>query len=217
MALRSNKVPAVALALGLVATGTPAAAHPHVTVLAKAAIQIGEGGKITGVRHVWTFDEAYSAYATTGMKKGADGAIARQELDDLAKVNVESLADFKYFTQFKQGRSELAFDAPKEGYFLTHDGKALTLHFVLPLKSPVAPTNGQTLRIDDETIFVAFSLAETEPVVFEGKPSACKADVKRPAAALVGAGAPKLSEDFFNNLKAGFADQYATTIRIVCP
>lgn len=207
------------LALGLLVFGfSPAAlAHPHVTVVAKADFMIDGTGKITGIRHVWTFDEAYSAFAVTGMKPGADGRIAQKDLEDLAKLNVESLSDFKYFTTMKQGRSDLAFAPPLPGYHLTHDGKALTLHFVLPLEKPVEPRTGQTLKIDDETIFVAFSMAEGQSVNFEGNAGGCKVEMRRPATSLGSAAAPKLSEDFFNNLKTGFSDQYATTIRVVCP
>lgn len=202
--------------LGLVASGMEAAAHPHVTVVAKAAIMLDAKGQITGIRHAWTFDEAYSAYATTGMKTGSDGRVVKEELADLAKLNVESLSEFKYFTLFKQGKTALPFALPKEGYSLDHDGKALTLHFILPLERPVAPASGQSLRIDDETIFVAFSLAPGDPVTFEGPAGACKIAIHRPAQSLAGSAAP-ISEDFFNNLKAGFSEQYATTAKITCP
>lgn len=206
-------------AVGLVVLASTSAgrAHPHVTVVAKADFLIDGTGKITGIRHAWTFDEAYSAFAVTGMKPGTDGRISQKDLEDLAKLNVESLSDFKYFTVMKQGRNELPFGQPLPGYHLVHDGKALTLHFVLPLEQPVEPKTGQTLKIDDETIFVAFSMAEGQSVNFEGNAGACKVEMRRPATSLGSAAAPKLSEDFFNNLKAGFSEQYATTIKVVCP
>lgn len=202
--------------LGLIASREAAIAHPHVTVVAKAAIMLDAKGQITGIRHAWTFDEAYSAYATTGMKTGSDGKVTKQELEDLAKLNVESLSEFKYFTQLKRGKSALAFASPKEGYYLEHDGKALTLHFVLPLEKPAALATGQSLRIDDETIFVAFSLAPDDPVTFEGPAGACKIGIRRPAQSMAGSAAP-ISEDFFNNLKAGFSEQYASSAEITCP
>ena len=201
--------------MALACLAGPAMAHPHVTVVANAAIVIDAGGKITGIRHKWEFDEAYSSFAVTGMKTGADGVVAASELKDLAKLNVESLNEFGYFTVLKQGKKALSFNAPLDGYFLEHNGKTLTLHFVLPLKTPVAPASGMNLRVDDETFFVAFSFAENAPVIFEGA-TACKIDVKRPAQT-ADQGMGKVGEDFFNNLKTGFTDQFATTVTLACP
>lgn len=203
----------IACALGFAAM--PAFAHPHVTVVARAAFVMDATGKITGIRHKWEFDEAYSSFAVTGMKAGPDGKVGAGELKDLAKLNVESLNDFAYFTVLKQGSKALGFNAPLDGYFLEHDGKALTLNFVLPLKSPVSPTSTTSLRVDDETFFVAFSFAESDPVTIEGK-SPCKVEIKRPAKK-ADQGVARLGEDFFNNLKTGFTDDFATSVKLSCP
>ena len=203
-------------ALGMLAWAHPAMAHPHVTFVARADIVLDTTGKISTIRHSWTFDEAYSAYAVTGMKPGADGRITRKDLEDLSKLNVESLSEFGFFTVLKAGRTAVKFNEPPPGYYLEHDGKALTLHFDLPLQAPVAPATGMSLKIDDETFFVAFSLAEKEPIRIVGT-TACTIELKRPAQSLAGPHSPKLTEDFFNNLKTGFSDQYATTVRLACP
>lgn len=200
----------------LLLAATPAAAHPHVTVVARADLVLDSAGKISTIRHRWTFDEAYSAYAVTGMKPGADGRIAAKDLEDLSKLNVESLSEFGFFTVLKAGRTTVKFKEPPPGYHLDHDGKALTLHFDLPLETPVAPASGMSLKIDDETFFVAFSLAEKDPIGIVGA-TACRIDLKRPTQSLAGPDGPKLTEDFFNNLKTGFSDQYASTARLVCP
>jgi ABC-type uncharacterized transport system substrate-binding protein len=206
---------APALAALLMAAPLPAAAHPHVTVVAKAAFVLDSKGQITAIRHQWTFDEAYSAFAVTGMKKGPDGKTAPEELKDLAKLNVESLSEFAYFTQMKKGKKALEFNTPKTGYYLEDTGKALVLHFVLPLKASVAPSSDTTLRVDDETFFVAFSFDEKDPASIDGA-TPCKIEVKRPAKA-ADQSMQKLGEDFFNNLKSGFTDDYATTIKLACP
>src|SRR5215210_7574590 len=75
----------------------PAGAHPHVWVTVKAEIVVTPDNTVTGIRHHWTFDDAFSAYATQGL--GKDGKDPRREdLAELAKTNVESLAEYKYFT-----------------------------------------------------------------------------------------------------------------------
>lgn len=213
---RRRGFPAICLAALLALVAAPAVAHPHVTVVVGADLVVGSSGKIEHIRHRWVFDEAYSAYAVTGMKPGADGRITRKDLEDLSKINVESLHEYGFFTTLKQGKSALKFKEPLPGYYLEHDGKALTLNFDLPLEVPVSPANGLSLKIDDETFFVAFSLAETDPIRIVGT-TACRIDLKRPTQSLAGPDGPKLTEDFFNNLKTGFTEQYASTARLVCP
>ena len=50
---------------------SPASAHPHVWVTAKAQVLFDAQGLATGFRHIWKFDEAYSAYQMQGL--GANG------------------------------------------------------------------------------------------------------------------------------------------------
>lgn len=210
-AVRSLALAGAALAAAL----TPAAAHPHVFVTARSAFVIDASGKITGIRHVWAFDEAYSAFAVTGMKTGKDGRVERAALEDLAKINVESLSEFKYFTSLKQGRKEIDFADPAPGYFLEHDGKALTLNFLLPLKAAIPADSAISLKVDDETIFVAFSFAADNPVTVEGT-SPCVVALQKPKKSLDSSEMTKLSEDFFSNLKQGFSNDYATVARLSC-
>lgn len=217
--MRQTLVSRFCRALTLLVAGwcAPALAHPHVLVTARAAVVFDAQGRITGIRHRWTFDDAYSAFATTGMKRGSDGKVETKALEDLAKLNVESLSEFGYFNSLKKGRTKHEFAEPAAGYFLEDDGKALTLNFMLPLKAPLSPSTGLALRVDDESLFVAFTFAEKDPVTIEGSATTCTIDLKRPKKSADSADMSKLGEGFFNTMSAGFADQYATTARLNCP
>ena len=206
----------VIAAAGLAMAGS-ALAHPHVLVTAKSDFMLDAAGKITGVRHAWTFDEAYSAYAVTGIKVGKDGRIAKENLADLAKLNIESLQDFAYFTALKQGKKSFPFDLPSEGYYLEHDGKTLILHFVLPLKESVPAERTTTLEVQDESFFVSFSFAEKDPVGIEGPTKTCRIEMKRPRKTLPSADIGRVSEDFFNSLRPGSLDQFSSAARLICP
>src|SRR4051794_28888032 len=120
----------------LIGSSIAACAHPHVWVVVKSEVLFDPAGKITGIRHAWTFDEMYSAFATQGF--GTNGKPPNQdELQPLAKVNVESLAEFDFFTYAKHAGEKPEFGAPID-YSLDADAnKIITLHFTLPLKSPV--------------------------------------------------------------------------------
>src|SRR4051794_25222101 len=98
--VRFMRFASLGLVVMLAAAGLcgPALAHPHVWITARAEIVYREDGRLSAVRHVWTFDPAYSAYVTQGLGANGDGKPSPAELQELAKVNAESLAEFDYFT-----------------------------------------------------------------------------------------------------------------------
>ncbi|WP_417672191.1 DUF1007 family protein [Roseibium sp.] len=97
---------------------TTTQAHPHVFVEARSALVFADDGRAIAVRHAFRFDDAFSAFAIQGFDKNGDGVYSREELSELAQVNIESMADFGYFTFGDNGRIELDFSTPPEGYYL---------------------------------------------------------------------------------------------------
>ena len=73
-------------------------AHPHVWVTMHTELLYAPDGKITGVRHAWAFDDMFSAFATQGLDTKEKGKFSREDLAPLAKVNIESLKEYDYFT-----------------------------------------------------------------------------------------------------------------------
>ncbi len=199
------------------ALAAPALAHPHVWVTAKAELVYAADGKVAAVRHRWTFDPAYSAFVTQGLDKNNDGTLTADELQDLAKVNTESLADFEYFTQLKASGAKQAFDAPRDPAMAFENGVA-TLSFHLPLKKPAA-NKMVALEVYDPTFFVAFSMAEGEDAVrLANAPRGCATTVTRPKA-VDPAQQQRLSEAFFEALTAAsdFGASQANRAIVACP
>ena len=97
----------------LAALQAPALAHPHVWVIVETEI-LYDKGLVTGVRHHWTFDEFYSAMAVEGLDANKDGKVDRAELAELAKVNIEGLTNYGYFTQVSLAGTPLPFGAPRD-------------------------------------------------------------------------------------------------------
>jgi ABC-type uncharacterized transport system substrate-binding protein len=154
-------------------------AHPHVWVTAKAEVVFAPDGKVTGVRHHWTFDEAYTAYVTQGLDKNGDGKLTPEELQELADENAASLNEFDYFTVLKARGKPQTFDTPREAR-MTMEKTQVSMSFLLPLKAPVAPTGAVSVEIEDPTFFVYFSLTEGQAAIsLTNAPQGCMTSIAK--------------------------------------
>ena len=206
----------VALA-ALVMAPAVAEAHPHVFVTATEEVLFGSDGLVSGVRHTWRFDDMYSSFVIQGL--GPDGAIlTREQLAPLAKTNVESLAEFGYFTVVKASGKQSEFGAPVDYWLEESADKLVTLHFTLPLKVPASAGRVLTLSVYDPTYFVAFSMAEKDPVTLQAAPSGCSASVSKPKV-LDATDTQKLNESYFSNMSPGmdFGIKLAERAIVACP
>jgi ABC-type uncharacterized transport system substrate-binding protein len=177
--IRQLSCVAAAVLASLVATVQPASAHPHVWVTMRSELVYGPDGTVTGVRHAWTFDDMFSAFATQGIDSKQRNVFTREELDPLAKTNVESLKDFDYFTVARINGKKVDFLDPPSGYYLDYKDQILTLHFTLPLKTPMKAQDLQ-IEISDPSYFVDFSFEKDNAVALVGAPAGCKLQVARP-------------------------------------
>jgi ABC-type uncharacterized transport system substrate-binding protein len=163
-----------------------AQAHPHVWITVETTV-LYDNGAFVGLEHKWSFDEFYTAMAIEGLDKNKDGKYDRQELAELAKVNVEGLKEFSYFTHAGLAGQELKFGEVTD-YWLEHADGVLSLHFRMAFAKPVlAEAKGLTFSVFDPTFFIAFTLAKAEPVrLAKGTPERCKVLVDAPAASAQG-------------------------------
>lgn len=194
-----------------------AQAHPHVWVAVRSEVVFSPEGKILGVRHAWEFDEMYSAFAVQGL--GKDGKPpSREELAPLAKTNVESLAEFDYFTFAKYNNAKAVFKPPQDVVLEANDKKIVTLRFFLPLETPVSAKKPFSFQVYDPTYYVSFGLEKQTPVKMAQAPSGCSLSLVEPAP-LVASDNQKLSEAFFQNMSPGadFGVKLATRAVVACP
>lgn len=162
-------------------------AHPHVWITAKADLIFDDQNNFTAIRHVWQFDEGFAAFATQGLDENGDGKFSREELAELAQVNVESVADFEYFTFVQMGQNDPKYGKPTD-YWLEYENGILTLFYTLPMAEPLKPDpvtgfKDLTIEVFDATFFVAVEFEKENAIALYGpndKPSNCKADLTRP-------------------------------------
>jgi ABC-type uncharacterized transport system substrate-binding protein len=153
-------------------------AHPHVWVTIHSEVLYSAEGAMTGVRHAWTFDDMFSAYALQGTSHAKKGQYTREELASLAEVNVTSLKEYDFFTYARADSKKLKFSDPTD-YWLEYKNAALTLHFTLPLKA-AAKAKAMQIEIYDPTIFVDFEFAKDKPALLSGAPPQCLLTVDLP-------------------------------------
>lgn len=163
------------------AAAAPAVAHPYVWVEARAEIVFDASARVAGIRHPWTFDPAYSSYATMGLDMDRDGNPDPEKLAELAETNLASLAEANYFTAIKVDGSSANLASPADRQ-ATIVNDRLVLRFLLPLGSP-AMADEITIRIGDPTFFTAFTLPEAaDATMLDGAPEACRVSISHPAA-----------------------------------
>jgi ABC-type uncharacterized transport system substrate-binding protein len=198
-------------------SAAPALAHPHVWVTMNSELVYAPDGSVTGINHSWAFDDMFSAFATQGMQSKVKGQFTREELAPLAKVNVESLKEYDYFTYVTADGQKAELSDPAPGYWLDYTNQILTLHFTLPFKTPV---KAKLLKVEvyDPTIFVDFEWAKKTPVSVANMPHGCKLDVVMPREMTYAEGKAlsQIPADEQNTTMAWGA-QFANRILVNCP
>jgi ABC-type uncharacterized transport system substrate-binding protein len=189
-----------------------AQAHPHVWVTVKSQFVYAPDGSATGVRHAWTFDDMYSAFALEGLQSAKKGVFTREELAPLAEVNVTSLEESDFFTYAKANGQDVTFGKATDAW-LDYQDETLTLHFTLPFKSPVK-AKALNLEVYDPSYFVDFAFAEKDAVALVGAPAACAISVEKPQAMSAALG-KQLSEAEFTS--GNWGANFATKIAVKCP
>ena len=191
-------------------------AHPHVWVTLHSEFLYTPDGSLSGIRHAWRFDDMFSAYALQGIPHARKGQYTRDELASLAKLNIESLREYGYFTFARADGKKLKFSEPVD-YWLEYANPALVLHFTLPLKAP-ASAKAMQVEVYDPTIFVDFEFAKEIPASLSGAPPQCVLTVDLPHQPTA-AEQMRLSQLDATPLDASspFAEIFANKMLVKCP
>ena len=178
--LRLHGLNAFALAVIVAGLAGPAASHPHMWITVETTV-LYDKGNFTGLRQKWIFDEFYTAMAIEGLDKNHDGVYSREELAELAKVNMDGLKEYSYFTYPVVDGKDVKLQDPNE-YWLEHDDGVLSLHFTVPFDEPIpAKAKGFAYVVQDPTYYIAFLPAKADPVRFgQGSPKSCKVEIGNP-------------------------------------
>ncbi len=139
-------------------------------------------GSVTAVRHAWTFDDMFSAFATVGIKAKIKGQSAATNCNRWPRSTSIRSRAFAYFTYATVDgvKDKNPFNDVLD-YWLEYDPKAsvLTLHFTLPFKKPVK-AKVLKIQIYNPEFFIDFAFAKKNPVSLVGAPALCAAWTEKP-------------------------------------
>jgi ABC-type nickel/cobalt efflux system permease component RcnA/ABC-type uncharacterized transport system substrate-binding protein len=162
------------LALTAALLATPALAHPHIFIDAKATVVFDDSGAITEIRNEWSFDEAFSAWSIEGLDVNNDGTVSREEQQELANQDMDGLAQYQFYTfAGEQGEADnLQFERGQNPTRDFVDGHTI-LRFGVKLEQPYRIKRALELAINDPEYYVAITFAGPQTVSLENAPEGC--------------------------------------------
>lgn len=172
----------LAVAIGLVAAlfaVLPGNAHPHIWIDARVALVFNGAGALTGLRHQWTFDEAFSAWAVTGLDTNGDGEVSPQEMAELGAEYVSGLGEYDFFTFAGEGDRDFAL-TPHGAPDMSLSDRRVVMEFTLDLPQAHAIADAFEVAVFDPEWYVALEFVADTPVTLQGAPDACAATLVEP-------------------------------------
>lgn len=159
---------------------TPALAHPHIFIDAKAVISFDDSGAVKSIHNSWTFDEAFSAWQIQGLDTNGDGTTSSEEMQELADDNMTGLAEYQYYT-FAGERSDenLSFTNGRNPRFVYENGRS-TLDFDVDFAAPYHIRDTLEIAINDPEYYVAITFADASAVTLVNAPAGCAVSMDPP-------------------------------------
>lgn len=195
----------------LLALQAPALAHPHVFIDAAVELDVADNGDLRSVRHEWTFDDMYSAFAVQGLPR-EKGAPTEAALAKLAEEIIEKLDDVDHFTKAQAEGHELQVTGVRDARAIYDNGR-LRLSFTLTLRAIGGAADYVRVQVFDPQYVVAVTVKDT--VLVRG-PAHCRHALTGPQP-LDPADRRQLDDSTrTNQLASNFGAKLATTVTLDC-
>lgn len=202
---------------GLTFAAPQAFAHPHVFAEARLDVVASAAGEVTALRHLWRFDDAFSATVVMEFDKNSDAKLDEAELEAVGATVHESLAEFDYFQVVTAGGKPVKMRAP-DRLIARYEDNQLIILFESQPKTPLKLSGKLSFGVYDPTFYTAIDFVEDEMMSVKGMPSACARSVVRPDPdEALAANQNTLTDAFFND-PAGtdYSKLFATRLELTC-
>ncbi|MFC5386138.1 DUF1007 family protein [Aquamicrobium segne] len=208
-----------ALLAALFAATLSARAHPH--VFAEARLDVVFESKqpaIQALRHLWRFDDLFSATVLMEFDANADLKLDDGELQEVANTIHASLADFSYFQFITVNGQDMEMNPPAS-IMANFENNQLIILFESEAQTPITLAGDIRISVYDPTFYTAIDFTQDANMAAPGLPSICSQQVVRPDPDTVLAeNQQTLTEAFFND-PAGtdMSRIFATRLELNCP
>ncbi|MEM7462167.1 MAG: DUF1007 family protein [Pseudomonadota bacterium] len=205
-------------ATGLVMSCVGALAHPHVFVEANLEVLRNDAGAVTELRHVWRFDEIFSATVLLDFDGNADGNLDSAELDEVSKIVTESIGESGFFTSVRKDGLTIPF-IPTDAIMVDFIDNQAIMFFALKFEEPIDVLNKENFKISvsDPSYYVAMEIIDETAIQITGEGTACDVTITRPDFDLLLSSATTLTEEFFADPEnADLGDDWKTWIGLEC-
>lgn len=194
----------------------PAAAHPHIFAEARLDVVVNDTGEMVALRHLWRFDDLFSATVIMEFDANGDLQLDHDELKTVSGVIYESLAEFNYFQLVTHDGTDVEMQRPP-ALMATMENNQLIVFFEAQLAAPLPLRGNVALGVYDPTFYTAIDFVEDEYLAAENIPASCVRTVVRPDAdEVIAENQETLTAEFFTD-PVDMSKIFATRLELSCP
>lgn len=195
-----------------------AKAHPHVFAESRLEIETSKNGMIIELRHVWRFDEVFSASVVLDFDENNDLELDDAELVKIGEIVRQSLAEYDYYTNVSVDGRDFPMSAPN---ILNADyvNGQLLLFFAMTPKQPLELKGKISAGVYDPTLYAAMEFINDEDLLVTGASAdKCERTIVRPDAdEVITQNQTTLTEAFYSDAENNdLSKLFATRIELTC-
>ncbi|HEY9593289.1 MAG TPA: DUF1007 family protein [Spirochaetia bacterium] len=162
---------AALLAVLLVASAAPLAAHPHVFINDRMTV-LFDGGTLKGITFTWTFDEVFSNMILVDYNPQRAAVLSAAQSSAIKAGAFDNLVNYHYFVAFWIDGKPVKKFAIEQFRASVADKRSLVYSFFVPLNVPVDPSQKTVfVTVYDDTYYVAFDILHTDAVTVKSDES----------------------------------------------
>jgi ABC-type uncharacterized transport system substrate-binding protein len=181
----SKRILNVLLAVSLCSTAqflstSTSQAHPHVFAEANLELLSNDVGGLEEIRHVWRFDEFFSASVLIDFDANSNLKLDPEELEEIGQVVHKSLAEFGYYTELVVDGQSVAM-APPDMIITDYVDDQLLMFFAMSPAHPLKLEGKISVGVFDPTFYASIDFLNDTDLNFTGPhENRCKKAVVRP-------------------------------------
>lgn len=215
-ARRKTETLAGALAV-LLATAARAPAHPHVFAEARLDVIVDDDRRVETLRHLWRFDDLFSSTVLVEFDRNKDLKLGTDELQEVANIVHESLAEFDYFQLVTANGRDVSMEPP-ERLIADFTDEQLIILFESHPAEPLPLEGTVSFGVYDPTFYTAIDFTEDSYLAVDNLPEDCRRAVIRPDPdEAIAQNQQTLTDAFFNDPQGNDLSKiFATKLQIQC-